>query len=314
MSGEVQEAMRIVSQQRFGGPEVLDAVQAPVPIPGRGEVLLRLGATAVNPVDCKLRTGRVRFLGDPPFTLGFDISGTIVETGAGVDGMHPDDHVFGMIHSRTGTYSEFVIARADALASRPPGVDHVVAAALPTAALTARQAVDAADPKPGETVLVHAAAGGVGHFAVQFAEQRGAHVIGTARTSNHRFLSELGAAEVIDYTTTDFTAAIGPVDVVLDLVGGAYGQRSLRVLPDNGRYLTVQESDAEGDPRYRRITGRPSPALLADIGTSVAEGRVRVHVDRALPLDEVRESHRLSETGRVRGKLVLTPWRDRQVS
>lgn len=305
--------MRTVSQQRFGGPEVLETVQAPVPVPGRGEVLVRLGATAVNPVDCKLRAGRVRFLGDPPFTLGFDISGTIAETGAGVTGMYPGDHVFGMIHSRTGTYGEFVIARADALAPCPPGVDHVVAAALPTAALTARQAVDAADPKPGETVLVHAAAGGVGHFAVQFAEQRGAHVIATARASNHRFVRELGAAEVIDYTTTDFTAAIDSVDVVLDLVGGAYGIRSLRVLPDHGRYLTVQDSDAEGDPRYRRITGRPSPALLTDIGTSVAEGRVRVHIDRALPLDEVRESHRLSETGRVRGKLVLTPWRDRQV-
>lgn len=309
---EAREVMRIISQQRFGGPEVLEAGQAPVPVPGQGEVLLRLGATAVNPVDCKLRAGRVRFLGDPPFTLGFDISGTIVETGAGVTGMKPGDRVFGMIHSRTGTYSEFVVARADALAPCPPGVDHVTAAALPTAALTARQALDAADPKPGETVLVHAAAGGVGHFAVQFAEHRGAHVIGTARASNHRFVRELGAAEVIDYTTTDFTAALDRVDVVLDLVGGAYGRRSLRVLRDNGRYITVQESDAVGDVRFRRVTGRPAPALLTEIGAAVAAGRVGVHVDRALTLDEVQESHRLSESGRVRGKLVLTPWRDRQ--
>ncbi|MGI5218031.1 NADP-dependent oxidoreductase [Nocardia sp. CA-290969] len=300
--------MRIVSQRRFGGPEVLETVQAPRPVPGRREVLLRLGATAVNPVDCKLRAGRVKFLGDPPFTLGFDVSGTVVEAGADVTGTGPGDNVFGMIHSRTGTYSEFVTARADLLVPHPPGLDHMTAAAVPTAALTAWQALEAADPKPGETVLVHAAAGGVGHFAVQFAERRGAHVIGTARAGNHRFVRSIGAAVVIDYTTTDFTEAIDRVDVVLDLVGGEYGRRSLRVLRDDGRYITVQESDAHGDPRYRMVTGKPSTTVLTEIGAAVAQGQVRVYVDRVLPMNEVRESHRLSETGRVRGKLALTPW------
>lgn len=300
--------MKFIGQQRFGGPEVLETVQGTRPVPDSGEVLLRLGAAAVNPVDCKLRAGRVRFLGDPPFTLGFDISGTVVETGTGVTGMHPGDNVFGMVHSRTGTYSEFVIARANALAPHPTGVDHVTAAALPTAALTAWQALDAADLRPGETVLVHAAAGGVGHFAVQFAERRGTRVIGTARAANHRFVRALGAAEVLDYTATDFAEAIDRVDVVLDLVGGEYGKRSLQLLDDNGRYITVQDSGATGDPRFRMVTGRPSTATLTEIGTAVARGQVRVHVDRVLPMDEVQEAHRLSESGRVRGKLVLTPW------
>ncbi|MEU4311272.1 zinc-binding dehydrogenase [Nocardia sp. NPDC024068] len=155
---------------------------------------------------------------------------------------------------------------------------------------------------------MHAAASGVGHFAVQFAECRGAHVIGTARAGNHRFVRSIGAAVVVDYTTTDFAEAIDRVDVVLDLVGGEYGRRSLRVLRDGGRYITVQESDARGDPRYRMVTGKPSPAMLTEVGSAVARGQVRVHVDRVLPMNEVRESHRLSESGRVRGKLVLTPW------
>lgn len=300
--------MRIVGQRRLGGPEVLETVQAPRPVPGRGEVLLQLGATAVNPVDCKLRAGRVKFLGDPPFTLGFDVSGTVVEAGADVTGIGPGDNVFGMIHSRTGTYSEFVTARAGLLVPRPPGLDHMTAAAVPTAALTAWQALEAADLKSGDTVLVHAAAGGVGHFAVQFAERRGAHVIGTARADNHRFVRGIGAAGVVDYTTTDFTEAIDRVDVVLDLVGGEYGTRSLRVLRNSGRYITVQESDAYDDPRFRMVTGKPSTTVLTQIGAAVAGGQVRVHIDRVLPMNEVRESHRLSESGRVRGKLVLTPW------
>ncbi|WP_280507832.1 NADP-dependent oxidoreductase [Nocardia flavorosea] len=300
--------MKTVSQQRFGDPDVLDTVQTAMPVPGRGEVLLRLGAASVNPVDCKLRAGRVRFLGDPPFTLGFDVSGTVVAIGADVTGIRRGDNVFGMVHSRTGTYSEFVVARADTLVVHPPGSDHVTAAAIPTAALTAWQALDAADPKPNETVLVHAASGGVGHFAVQFAARRGAKVIGTARRRNHHFVRGLGAADVVDYTETDFTTAVGRVDVVLDLVGGQYGKRSLRVLDDSGRYITVQDSDALGDPRSRSVTGKPSTVLLTEIGTSVARGQVTVHIDRVLTMDEVRESHRLSESGRVRGKLVLTPW------
>ncbi|MCX4091950.1 NADP-dependent oxidoreductase [Nocardia sp. alder85J] len=300
--------MKAVGQRSLGGPEVLETVEVPCPAPRAGQVLIRLGATSVNPADCKLRAGAVTFLGEPPFTLGFDVSGTVTEIGDGVTEFRSGDEVFGMVHSRTGTYGEYVLARADSLAARPASLDHVHAAALPTAALTAWQALELAGLRAGERILIHAAAGGVGHLAVQFAALRGAHVVGTARAANHDFLRDLGAHELIDYTTTDFTTTIADVDVVLDLVGGGYGSRSLRVLRTGGRYVTAQSSDAGDDPRAARVTGRPSPADLTAIGKLVDAGLVRVRIDRVLSLAEAAEAHRLSESGRVRGKLVLTPW------
>ncbi|MQY27331.1 2-haloacrylate reductase [Nocardia sp. RB56] len=287
---------------------MLETIEVPRPEPRAGHVVVRLGATSVNPVDCKLRSGAVTFLGEPPFTLGFDLSGTVVDVGDGVTEFRSGDEVFGMVHSRTGTYSEYVLARAGSLAPRPANVDHHTAAALPTAALTARQALDLAKVVAGERVLIHAAAGGVGHLAVQLAVLRGARVICTARAANHEFLRDLGADEVIDYTATDFTTAVRDVDVVLDLVGGDYGSRSLRVLRPDGRYVTAQQSDAGEDPRVALVTGAPSPAQLAEIGELVGAGRVRVHIDQAIPLAQAGKAHELSESGRVRGKLVLTPW------
>lgn len=300
--------MRVVSQRTLGGPDVLEPIEVPRPTPRAGQVLIRSGATSVNPVDCKLRAGHVTFLGEPPFTLGFDVSGTVTEVGDDVTEFRSGDEVFGMVHSRTGAYGEYVLARADTLAQRPASLDHVSAAALPTAALTAWQALELAGLRSGERILIHAAAGGVGHLAVQFARLRGAHVTGTARADNHEFLRDLGADELIDYSASDFTTAVATVDVVLDLVGGDYGSRSLRVLGPGGRYVTAQQSDAGDDPRAALVTGRPSPADLSAIGKLVDAGRVRVHIDRVLSLAEVSTAHRLSESGRVRGKLVLTPW------
>lgn len=145
-------------------------------------------------------------------------------------------------------------------------------------------------------------------MAVQLAKRHGAHVIGTARTVNHRFLRELGADELIDHTTTDFTTTHSDVDVVLDLVGGSYGARSLQVLSAGGRYIGTQSCDAGNDPRIAHHTTGPSVADLTAIGDLTAGGRLRIHIDRVLPLAEAAQAHRLSETGRVRGKLVLTPW------
>ncbi|MFI6953953.1 zinc-binding dehydrogenase [Nocardia sp. NPDC050408] len=300
--------MKAIRQNSFGGPEVLETVDLPRPVPRTGELLLHMAATAINPVDWKLRTGAVTHLGPPPFTLGFDISGTVIEAGPEVIEFEPGDEVFGMIFGRTGTYSEYVVARADSLATKPPRLDHPHAAALPTAGLTAWQALELAQLRGGERILVHAAAGGVGHLAVQLAALRGAQVLGTARAVNHDFLYSLGAYTLIDYTTTDFTTAIDPVDVVLDLVGGGYGTRSLSVLRHGGRYITAQDSDAADDPRCRRVTGRPSATDLAMIAELADDGRLRVHIDRIMSLTDVRAAHHLAESGRTRGKLVLTPW------
>lgn len=301
--------MKAVSQDVFGGPDVLRTIEAPRPVLRTGEVLIRMAATSVNPADTKTRSGVVRHLGDPPFTLGFDVSGTIVELGAEVVSFGPGDAVFGMVASRTGTYSEYVVARANSVAPRPPRVSELRAAALPTAGSTAWQALRMAGLRDGERILIHAGAGGVGHLAVQLAKLRGARVFATARAANHAFLRELGADVVIDYQRVDFEKIVTDIDVVLDLVGGSYGSRSLRVLRPDGRYLTAQSSDAGDDPRCRRVTGRPSVDDLSALGDLADSGLLRVHIDRVMSLTEIAEAHRLSESGRTRGKLVLVPWR-----
>ncbi|WP_280329009.1 NADP-dependent oxidoreductase [Nocardia wallacei] len=298
--------MRAITQKTFGGPDVLETVDLPRPVPQPGEVLVRVAATSVNPADWKLRSGSVTRIGDPPFTLGLDVSGTVAELGPGVTAFDRGDEVFGMLLSRSGAYAEYVVLPADSLAHKPAELDHVHAAALPVAALTGWQAL--AGLRAGRRLLIHAAAGGIGHLAVQFAKARGAYVIGTARAVNHDFLRGLGADELIDYTAVDFTEAARDVDVVLDLVGGDYGSRSLRVLRPGGRYLDTQGSDAEGDPRYVRMYVEPSGAELREIAGSAARGELHIEVERVMSLADVAEAHKLSESGRVRGKIVLLPW------
>ena len=287
--------MKAVDVRALGGPEVLEFVDAPRPVPGPGEVLVRVHAVGVNPADWKLRRGAVDdAVLVPPFRLGLDFAGVVEETG---------EEVFGLVVSRWGAYAEYVAVPEAALAPKPASLDHVHAAALPTAVLTASQAL--AGVRAGQRVLIHAAAGGVGHVAVQIARSRGAHVIGTARAVNHRFLRELGADELIDHTAADFATQLSGVDVVLDLVGGDYGTRSLRVLRPDGVLLDAvggTAGDATRDPRHRRFRVRPEAGDLARDAAGV-----RVHVERVLPLADAARAHELSENGRVRGKIVLTP-------
>lgn len=298
--------MLAITQQRFGGPEVLHAVEVDRPAPGPGQVLVRVAATSVNAADWKLRSGALRELGDPPFTLGFDVSGVVAELGRGVDRFRLGDAVYGMVFGRFGAYAEYVLVPADWLARKPATLDHPRAAALPAAVLTAWQA--AADIVAGQRVLVHAAASGVGHLAVRLLKRRGAYVIGTARAANHEFVRHLGADEVIDYRTVDFSTAVAAVDVVFDLVGGEYGRRSLRVLRTDGRLIDFQGDDAEGDPRYRRFYVTPSGPDLAAVAAMADRGELRAEIAAVLPLDEVVRAHRMSEAGGVRGKIVLVPW------
>ncbi|MBB5912641.1 NADPH:quinone reductase-like Zn-dependent oxidoreductase [Nocardia transvalensis] len=295
--------MRAITQKSFGGPDVLETVEAPRPVPQAGEVLVRVAATSVNPADWKLRSGALPHSPELPITLGFDVSGTVAELGPGVTAFAPGDEVFGMLFSAFGAYAEYVAVPADSLAAKPADLDHVHAAALPVVALTGWQALT--ELRAGQRVLIHAAAGGVGHLAVQFAKARGAYVIGTARAVNHEFLRGLGADELIDYTAVDFTTAVRDVDVVLDLIGGDYGSRSLTVLRPGGAYLDTQGSDAENDPRYVRIYVQPSGS---DLRAVLASGPLHIEVERVMSLADVAEAHKLSESGRVRGKIVLVPW------
>ncbi|MEU0501226.1 NADP-dependent oxidoreductase [Nocardia sp. NPDC005998] len=298
--------MLTITQRTFGAPEVLEIVEVDRPNAGPGEVVVRVAATGMNAADWKLRSGLVRKLGDPPFTLGFDVSGIVAEVGPGVEQFGVGAEVYGMVLSRHGGYAEYVVAQADILAPKPASLDHIHAAAVPTAVLTAWQGL--AEVVAGQRVLVHAAAGGVGHFAVQIARNRGAHVIGTARTANHEFLRDLGADEVIDYTTADFADALRDIDVVFDLVGGEYGSRSLPVLADGGRLIDAQGNDADDDPRYERLYVTPSGSDLRELSALFDDGRLRVEIDQVLPMAEVVKAHHLSESGRVRGKIVLVPW------
>jgi NADPH:quinone reductase-like Zn-dependent oxidoreductase len=309
--------MRAISQRVFGGPEVFEVIETDRPAPGPGEVLVRVHATGVNPADWKRRSGLVRMFGEPPFTVGLDLAGVVEAAGDQVTRFAPGDDVYGNVLPPGGAYAEYVAVPEDSLALTPTSLDHVYAAALPTAALTAWQSlVSIADVRAGQRVLIHAAAGGVGHLAVQIAKARGAYVMGTARRDKHDFLRDLGADELIDYTTTDFAAKARDLDVVLDPISGQYGPRSLDTLRPDGILLDIRGSGPNGSAvreqaatrgvRYVEFVFTPSGSDLEDISGLVESGALRVVVDETLPLEEAAKAHELSETGRVKGKIVLT--------
>ncbi len=253
--------MRAIGQDEFGGPEVLELIEVERPEPGPAEVLVRVHAAGVNPTDSWHRaTGG---LAGAVIRLGWDVSGVVEAVGLGVATLAPGDEVFGMPRHPlpAGTYAEYVTSPARHLVRKPTGLTHVQAAALPLAALTAWQAlVDVAEVRPGHRVLIHAAAGGVGHLAVQIAKARGAYVIGTARSAKHDFLRGLGADELVDYTEADFETAVEPVDVVIDTIGGAYGPRSLRH-PPPGRHTRRPCLPCRGIPGGRGPSARPARHL-----------------------------------------------------
>ncbi|SFI97304.1 NADPH:quinone reductase [Amycolatopsis sacchari] len=308
--------MRAISQEAFGGPEVLEEVERPRPVPGGNEILVRVHAAGVNPTDWKHRGG-LPWLSEPVPVLGWDVSGVVAEVGAGVTLFKPGDEVFGMLpypHG-AGAYAEYAKAPARSFARKPANLDHVQAAALPLAGLTAYQAlVDAAEVRPGQRVLVHAAAGGVGHLAVQIAKARGAHVIGTASAGKHDLLRDLGADELIDYRTTDFTTAVDGVDVVLDSLAGEVRTRSLEILRRGGVLVSFVGDGGESADRQKaaelgvRMEGllvEADNAGMRAIAELAEQGRLRPHLDATFPLAEAAKAHAHGETGRTTGKIVL---------
>jgi NADPH:quinone reductase-like Zn-dependent oxidoreductase len=315
--GAPDMSMRAVSQRVYGGPEVLEVIDVDLPNPGPGEVLVRIHAAGVNPADWKIRSGAVRRFGDPPFTLGLDLSGVVEAVGEGTTRFRPGDEVYGFAFPPHGSYAEYAVAKAETLAAKPSSIDHVSAAALPVTALTAWQPLaGVAAVHPGQRVLIHAAAGGIGHLAVQIAKARGAYVLGTAQAAKHAFLRELGTDELIDYTTTDFATAARDIDVVLDPISGDYGPRSLDTLVAGGtlidvrgtgpdRTAVVEEARARG-LRFVDFRFTPSGADLERVTELVDQGSLQVAVDQVLPLEDAAKAHELSETGRAKGKIVLT--------
>lgn len=306
--------MRTVTQQRFGGPEVLEVVEAAKPSPQSGEVLIRVHAVSLNPVDASVRAGMFPLLGEPPFRVGWDVSGVVEQAGPGAR-FAVGEEVYGMpgFPSTEIGYSEYVAAPSGEVARKPASLSHAEAAAIPLVGLTAWQGlVRDADVQPGQRVLISRAAGGVGHLAVQIAKARGAYVIALASAAKHEFVRSLGADEVIDYRAVDFTEVLNDLDVVLD--ANADGERSLRVLRPGGVLITIrQHHDAElakaVEDAGRRFVGvgvEPDGAGLEAIAELVEAGKIRPYVSAQLPLADVVKAHELLDAGTSVGKIVLT--------
>ncbi|MEV4082618.1 NADP-dependent oxidoreductase [Nonomuraea fuscirosea] len=307
--------MLALHQTTLGGPDVLRLTELPRPAPGPGQILVAVHAAGLNPTDFKHRALSI-FLPPPPLTLGWDVSGTVVETGPGVTLFQPGDEVFGMLPypSGAGSHAEYVTGPTRAFVAKPTEIDHIQAAALPLAALTAWQAlVDTARLRAGQRVLIHAAAGGVGHLAVQIAKERGAHVTGTASAPKHAFLRKLGADACIDHRTEDFTDTEERYDVVLDTLGGQTATRSAGVLRPGGILISLvpgaDDTSAAAEKaqvRAATLIVEHDQAGMRAIADLAARGRLRPHVSATFPLAEGARAHALGETGRTTGKLVLT--------
>ncbi|SEE21527.1 NADPH:quinone reductase [Streptomyces sp. 2224.1] len=308
--------MRVITQQALGGPEVLTIVDAPAPQPLPTEVLVRVKAIGLNPLEARLRAGEFPLIGRPPFILGWDLSG-VVDQAPQTWRFRPGDEVFGMplFPRAASAYAEVVSAPALHLARKPASLSHVEASALPVVGLTAWQGlVDLGDVTEGDRVLVHGGGGGVGHVAIQIAKALGAHVTTTAGGSKRKFVEGCGADEVINYTAVDFTEAVRDIDVVLDTIGGDTVERSLEVLRPGGHLVTaVAEGDAELAANYRaagmRFSGiavDPDPVALRGLVELVEQGKLRVHVQETFPFERVADAHRMLDGGHLQGKLVLT--------
>ncbi|WP_434723770.1 NADP-dependent oxidoreductase [Mesorhizobium sp. RIZ17] len=306
--------MRAVTQTSVGGPEVLFVAEQPDPSPRPGEVLVRVKAAGINPVDGAVRGGFYPLLGEPPFILGWDISGTIAALGPDVTAFKVGDEVFGMprFPKQAAAYAELAAAPADEIAAKPAAIDHAHAAALPLAGLTAWQGlVRHGGLQAGQRVLVHAGAGGVGHLAVQIAKARGAYVIATASPDKLDFVRSLGA-DVVDYTKGNFVEQVGNVDLVLDPIGGDHADESLKVVRDGGvlvSLLNVHDATRakakERNIRVERMSVIPDREGLTGLARLVDAGKLAPHVAKAFPLDQAGAAHAFLATRPI-GKIVLT--------
>lgn len=302
-------------QTTTGAPDVIEIVEAADPVPGAGQVRIRMQAAGINPVDVNVRSGAYPLLGEPPFTLGWDVAGVVDAVGPDVTEHAVGDLVFGMpaFPAAAGTHAELVLADQHQVVAVPDGLAVEEAGALPLAGLTAWQALRTAGLAEGDRVLIHRAAGGVGHLAVQLAAARGASVVATASSAKHDLLRSLGASRTVDYRTEDYTRAAGEVDVVVDLLGGEEATRSAQLLRPGGVFLSVMPGDfaatdaARLGVRHETVFVQPSGPDLRDLGALAAAGRLRVLVEERVRLADVAKAHELVESGHVTGKVVLVP-------
>ena len=301
----ISQTMKAIRIHNYGGPEVLKYEDAPRPQPQAGEVLVRVHAAGVNPIDWKVREGHMKDFWPHkfPLILGWDLSGVVEELGPGpaaAGRFKIGDEVYSIPDpTRNGAYADYIVVRESELALKPTSLHHIRAAAVPLAALTAWQSLfDTAQLQPGQRVLIHAGSGGVGHFAVQLAKWKGAYVFATASTKNQDLLRELGVDEPIDYTQQRFEDVARNIDIVLDTIGGETQERSWSVLKKGGNLVSLvqppsEEKAKELGVRAAIIGAQPNGAQLAEIAKIIESGKLAPIIDRILPLSEVRRAHEL---------------------
>jgi NADPH:quinone reductase-like Zn-dependent oxidoreductase len=298
----------------YGGPDVLELEDAPLPGLKSDEVLVKVYATSVNPVDWKIREGarKEKFPAALPLIPGWDVSGVIVQAGGDVRQLRIGDEVYGRPDpTKNGAYAEYIAVKANQLALKPKSIDHIHAAAVPLAGLTAWQGLfDRGHLQKGQKVLIHAASGGVGTFAVQFAKWKGAYVIGTASEQNIKFVKQLGADEMIDYKNERFEDKVGGLDLVFDIIGGETQKRSLQVIKEGGRLITTLAPEFKDAAKEKHIymegyMAQSYPDQLAQIAQLIDDGIIQPVISAVMNLDEVAKAQQLSEDGHVRGKIVI---------
>lgn len=333
--------MLAVISESYGGPEVLQIEDVPVPRVGPNGVLVRIHATSVNPVDWKLRSGHLRHVLTLRFPViwGADLSGVVTEVGSAVTLFKPGDEVYGFKHGIVGktfrgTYAEYAVVPENALARKPSNLSHEEAASVPVGALTAWQAlVKHGRLKPGDRVLIHAGAGGVGVFAIQIAKSFGAYVAATASARNQDLMRELGADLPINYEKEKIEDKLSGYNIVLDGVGRSVWRSSFKILKPGGRLLSLVVPVPEkpmgkfgflasvagavltetlrglvSGKHLRLVRVKPRGGDLEKITALIEAGKVRPVIQQVYPLEQIAEAHRISEEGHVRGKLVVKIW------
>jgi NADPH:quinone reductase-like Zn-dependent oxidoreductase len=309
----VSRDVKAIIFSEYGGPDVLAFSEVPVPGVGPDIVLIRTRAAGVNPAECKAREGAVAAIFPTHFPVipGWDVAGVVEAVGVGVHEYEVGDELIGYVrrdHLQYGTYAEFVPAPIRTVARKPPGLSWAEAAGLPLVGLTAYQALMRANVRLADTVLIHAAAGGVGSVAVQLAGIAGARVIGTASEHNHDYLRELGAEPVVyGDGLVDRVRALAPagVDVALDFVGGDSIRSSAELVRDRRRIVSIADPGGVISAGGSYVDVRPDAEQLATLARYAAERRLRIHVERVFPLSEAAAAQRLVQSGHGRGKVVL---------
>jgi NADPH:quinone reductase-like Zn-dependent oxidoreductase len=305
--------MKAVRIHEFGGPEVLRVEEVPIPQPQADEVLVKIHAASVNPVDYKIRSGKYPMIKSDalPITLGRDFSG-VVESGNALAQISKGMNVFGLLGRDRGSYAEYVVAKVGEFAPKPAALDDIQAAAVPLAALTAWQGLfDHGELKSGQKVLIHGGGGGVGNMAIQLAKAKGAWVATTCSTEDLDFVRELGADQAIDYKKEKFEAEVSNIDLVYDLVGGDTQERSFAVLKRGGALVsTLKEPDKikarEKDLRVSHYMADSNASELAEIGRLIDMKKVRPIVAQTFKLEDAARAQTFLENEHVRGKVVLT--------